>query len=86
MAIVTPQVLAAGHGAMVLDLHREMVPSIIGLIIVLKLIACLSRWPPASAAASFSPRCSSEACSANCLLHCSHYSHRVSPSIPWSAC
>jgi chloride channel protein, CIC family len=24
MAIVTPQVLAAGHGAMVLDLHREM--------------------------------------------------------------
>ena len=41
MAIVTPQVLAAGHGAMVLDLHRDMVPSIIGLIVVLKLAACL---------------------------------------------
>jgi CIC family chloride channel protein len=41
MAIVTPQVLAAGHGAMVLDLHREMVPTIIGLIVVLKLAACL---------------------------------------------
>jgi CIC family chloride channel protein len=41
MAIVTPQVLAAGHGAMVLDLHREMLPNIIALIIVLKLIACL---------------------------------------------
>ena len=37
MAIVTPQVLAAGHGAMVLDLHRDMVPSIIGLVVVLKL-------------------------------------------------
>ena len=41
MAIVTPQVLAAGHGAMVLDLHRDMVPSIIGLVVVLKLAACL---------------------------------------------
>jgi CIC family chloride channel protein len=41
MAIVTPQVLAAGHGAMVLDLHRDMLPSIIGLIVVLKLAACL---------------------------------------------
>jgi chloride channel protein, CIC family len=41
MAIVTPQVLAAGHGAMVLDMHRDMLPSIIAMIIVLKLIACL---------------------------------------------
>jgi chloride channel protein, CIC family len=41
MAIITPQVLAAGHGAMVLDLHQEMLPSIIAMIIVLKLIACL---------------------------------------------
>ena len=41
MAIVTPQVLAAGHGAMVLDLHRDMVPRIIGLVVVLKLAACL---------------------------------------------
>jgi chloride channel protein, CIC family len=41
MAIITPQVLAAGHGAMVLDLHRDMLPSIIGLIVVLKLAACL---------------------------------------------
>jgi CIC family chloride channel protein len=41
MAIITPQVLAAGHGAMVLNMHREMLPSIIAMIIVLKLIACL---------------------------------------------
>jgi chloride channel protein, CIC family len=42
MAIVTPQVLAAGHGAMVLDLHREMAISTIAIIITLKLIACLT--------------------------------------------
>ncbi|MGJ5176197.1 chloride channel protein [Bradyrhizobium oligotrophicum] len=41
MAIVTPQVLAAGHGAMLLDLHREMAVGIIATIIVLKLAACL---------------------------------------------
>jgi len=41
MAIVTPQVLAAGHGAMVLDLHRDMAVSMIAIIITLKLIACL---------------------------------------------
>jgi chloride channel protein, CIC family len=41
MAIVTPQVLAAGHGAMVLDLHREMALSMIAIIIILKLSACL---------------------------------------------
>jgi CIC family chloride channel protein len=41
MAIVTPQVLAAGHGAMVLDLHREMAMSAIAIVITLKLIACL---------------------------------------------
>ncbi|HWL18747.1 MAG TPA: chloride channel protein [Bradyrhizobium sp.] len=41
MAIVTPQVLAAGHGAMVLDLHRDMAISMIAIIITLKLIACL---------------------------------------------
>jgi len=41
MAIVTPQVLAAGHGAMLLDLHREMAVGLISIIIVLKLIACL---------------------------------------------
>jgi CIC family chloride channel protein len=41
MAIITPQVLAAGHGAMVLDLHREMAMSVIAIVIILKLIACL---------------------------------------------
>ena len=41
LAIVTPQVLAAGHGAMVLDLHREMVISMIVTVIALKLVACL---------------------------------------------
>ncbi|WP_315707057.1 MULTISPECIES: chloride channel protein [unclassified Bradyrhizobium] len=41
MAIVTPQVLAAGHGAMLLDLHREMAAGMIATIIVLKLAACL---------------------------------------------
>lgn len=41
LAIVTPQVLAAGHGAMVLDLYRDMALDLIGVIIVLKLIACL---------------------------------------------
>ncbi|MGA7807904.1 chloride channel protein, partial [Bradyrhizobium sp.] len=41
MAIITPQVLAAGHGAMVLDLHREMAIGLIATVIALKLIACL---------------------------------------------
>ena len=41
MAIITPQVLAAGHGAMVLDLHREMAMGVIAIVIILKLIACL---------------------------------------------
>ena len=41
MAIVTPQVLAAGHGAMVLDLHRDMATTVIALVIILKLCACL---------------------------------------------
>src|SRR5580700_7889219 len=41
MAIVTPQVLAAGHGAMLLDLHQEMAIGLIALIIALKVIACL---------------------------------------------
>jgi CIC family chloride channel protein len=41
MAIITPQVLAAGHGAMVLDLHRTMAVSTIAMIIGLKLLACL---------------------------------------------
>jgi len=41
MAIITPQVLAAGHGAMLLNMHREMLPTVIAMIIVLKLVACL---------------------------------------------
>jgi CIC family chloride channel protein len=41
MAIATPQVLAAGHGAMVLDLQREMAVGPIAMIIILKLSACL---------------------------------------------
>jgi CIC family chloride channel protein len=41
MAIVTPQVLAAGHGAMVLDLHRDMVIGMIAVVIALKVTACL---------------------------------------------
>jgi CIC family chloride channel protein len=41
LAIVTPQVLAAGHGAMVLDLHREMAIGFIATVVALKLIACL---------------------------------------------
>src|SRR5689334_1276385 len=41
LAIVTPQVLAAGHGAMVLDLHRDMAISFIATVIALKLTACL---------------------------------------------
>src|SRR5690242_21313482 len=41
LAIVTPQVLAAGHGAMVLDLGREMAIGFIATVIALKLIACL---------------------------------------------
>lgn len=40
-AIVTPQVLAAGHGAMVLDLHHEMTIGLIATIIALKVTACL---------------------------------------------
>jgi CIC family chloride channel protein len=41
LAIVTPQVLAAGHGAMLLDLHHEMDTGLIAMIIALKVIACL---------------------------------------------
>ena len=41
MAITTPQVLAAGHGAMVLDLRQTMVMTTIAAIIGLKLCACL---------------------------------------------
>jgi CIC family chloride channel protein len=41
MAIVTPQVLAAGHGAMLLDMHRQMLASVIATVIILKLTACL---------------------------------------------
>ncbi|TPQ41846.1 chloride channel protein [Bradyrhizobium guangdongense] len=40
-AILTPQVLAAGHGAMVLDLHHNMTIALIAMIIALKLTACL---------------------------------------------
>jgi CIC family chloride channel protein len=40
-AILTPQVLAAGHGAMVLDLHHQMTIGLIALIIGLKVTACL---------------------------------------------
>jgi CIC family chloride channel protein len=40
-AIVTPQVLAAGHGAMVLDLHRGMAIELIALVLALKVISCL---------------------------------------------
>jgi len=41
LAIFTPQVLAAGHGAMLLDLHHDMATGMIAVIIALKLIACL---------------------------------------------
>jgi chloride channel protein, CIC family len=41
LAIITPQVLAAGHGAMVLDLHRDMAIGFIATVIALKLTACL---------------------------------------------
>src|SRR5215813_7477920 len=41
LAIVTPQVLAAGHGAMVLDLQRAMTIGFVATVIALKLIACL---------------------------------------------
>jgi CIC family chloride channel protein len=40
-AIVTPQVLAAGHGAMVLDLFHDMTIGLVAIIIALKLTACL---------------------------------------------
>lgn len=41
MAMVTPQVLGAGHGAMVLNLNRDMAATLIITIVVLKLSACL---------------------------------------------
>jgi CIC family chloride channel protein len=40
LAIYTPQILAAGHGAMVLDLEKVMPLGLIALIVVLKLFAC----------------------------------------------
>ncbi|HVX76895.1 MAG TPA: chloride channel protein [Bradyrhizobium sp.] len=41
MAYVTPQVLAAGHGAMLLDLPRDMTINVVALIVLLKISACL---------------------------------------------
>lgn len=41
LAIITPQVLAAGHGAMILDLPRDMSGLTILAIIGLKICACL---------------------------------------------
>ncbi len=41
LAIVTPQVLAAGHGAMLLDLHQQMAIAVIATVVALKVIACL---------------------------------------------
>jgi len=41
LAAISPQMLGAGHGAMVLDLSRDMFASHIALLIVLKLGACL---------------------------------------------
>lgn len=41
MAIVTPQVLGAGHGAMLLDLQRDMTIGLIATVIALKLTSCL---------------------------------------------
>ncbi|MCL2713875.1 MAG: chloride channel protein [Alphaproteobacteria bacterium] len=40
-ALVTPQVLGAGHGAMLLDLREDMTLTLIGIIIALKLTSCL---------------------------------------------
>ena len=40
-AIITPQVLGAGHGAMVLDLHHDMTITLIAMVIALKLTGCL---------------------------------------------
>ncbi|WP_439409240.1 chloride channel protein [Bradyrhizobium sp. DASA03076] len=40
-ALVTPQVLAAGHGAMVLDLFHDMTIGLVAIIIGLKVTACL---------------------------------------------
>ena len=72
LAIVTPQVLAAGHGAMVLDLHRDMAIGFIATVIALKLIGLpgLARLglPRRSV---LLPRCSSAACSASSLRRCS---------------
>jgi CIC family chloride channel protein len=41
LAIIAPQVLAAGHGAMVLDLHRDMPIGAIATVLALKVVACL---------------------------------------------
>lgn len=40
MAIYTPQVLGAGHGAMLLDLHHDFTLTALVVLIVLKLAAC----------------------------------------------
>ena len=40
-AVYTPQVLGAGHGAIQLDIPREMAAATLALLIVLKLTACL---------------------------------------------
>ncbi|RTL55224.1 MAG: chloride channel protein [Bradyrhizobiaceae bacterium] len=41
MAAITPQVLAAGHGAMVLNLSRDMTSTHIAFLMILKTVACL---------------------------------------------
>jgi CIC family chloride channel protein len=42
LAIITPQALAAGHGAMLTDLHTSMTASFILAIIAIKIVACLT--------------------------------------------
>ena len=41
MAVYTPQIMAAGHGAMALDLDLDMTATMIVTIILLKLLACI---------------------------------------------
>jgi CIC family chloride channel protein len=41
MAVVTPQVLGAGHGAMILDLSHSMTTQFVLLVILLKTTSCL---------------------------------------------
>ena len=65
MALYTPQVLGAGHGAIGLDFSAQLSAATLATLLALKLSASLISLARAFAAACSSPRCSPARCSAS---------------------